>query len=313
MDIRKPLVWFAAGVFATLIGVAVVYFFVLRPAPPPPVNLGDALASIAETDADSSDGLVSSSAGGEASSVGAGESSVTGSTAPPPQDEQTPPSGDSTSTPTSPVPATSEPTATLTPTAASTPTVTSTPAATPAPSGSSLLGGWHISSQGESFVGYRVREELARVGFNTAVGRTTAVDGTLTYDGQAITAVRVVADLSQLVSDDPRRENHLRGSSLETELYPTSTFVLTSPIVVGSGIDEGTSLAVTAIGDLTIHGVTQRVAIPLQGQLSNGLVVVVGSLEIQFADYNIDTPDSGLVLSVEDHGTMELQLVFEHD
>ena len=68
----------------------------------------------------------------------------------------------------------------------------------------------------------------------------------------------------------------------------------------------------TAIGDLTIHGVTRRVAIDLQGQLTNGLVVVVGSLEIQFADYDIDTPSSGLVLSVEDHGIMELQLVFGH-
>jgi hypothetical protein len=39
--------------------------------------------------------------------------------------------------------------------------------------------------------------------------------------------------------------------------------------------------------------------------------VVVGSLEIQFADYNIEGPESGLVLSVEDHGIIELQLVFE--
>jgi hypothetical protein len=40
--------------------------------------------------------------------------------------------------------------------------------------------------------------------------------------------------------------------------------------------------------------------------------VIFGSLEIQFAGYDIETPNSGLVLSVEDHGVMELQLVFEH-
>ena len=74
---------------------------------------------------------------------------------------------------------------------------------------------------------------------------------------------------------------------------------------------EGIPFSVEAVGDLTIHGVTRRVAIDLQGQLTNGLVVIVGSLEIQFADYDIDTPASGLVLSVEDHGIMELQLVFE--
>jgi polyisoprenoid-binding protein YceI len=174
-----------------------------------------------------------------------------------------------------------------------------------------LVGEWVISGQGESFVGYRVREELARVGFKTAVGRTTAVNASMFYDGQAITQVSVVADLSQLKSDDDRRENHLKSQSLQTNLYPTATFVLVAPLSVGE-VSEGASLNATALGDLTIHGFTQRVAIDLHGQLVGGLVVIVGSLEIQFADYDIETPNSGLVLSVEDHGVMELQLVFEH-
>ena len=118
--------------------------------------------------------------------------------------------------------------------------------------------------------------------------------------------------MTQLLSDDIRRENHLRGQSLETTLYPTSMFVLTTPIPVGDGVVEDTPLSVTAIGDLTIHGVTRSVAIPMQGQLASGLLVVVGSLEVQFGDYDIDEPNSGLVLSVEDHGIMEFQLVLEH-
>ena len=192
-------------------------------------------------------------------------------------------------------------------------TATPPPAASTPEAGGVLVGTWHVSDRGESFVGYRVREELARVGFQTAVGRTSAVTGSLTHDGQSITGVSIVADLTQLVSDDVRRENHLKGQSLETTLYPTSMFVLTTPIPVGDSVVEGMPLSVTAIGDLTIHGVTQRVAIPMQGQLTGGLLVVVGSLEIQFGDYDIDEPNSGLVLSVEDHGVMEFQLVFEHD
>jgi hypothetical protein len=39
---------------------------------------------------------------------------------------------------------------------------------------------------------------------------------------------------------------------------------------------------------------------------------VTGSLEINFADYNITPPTSFLVLSVADQGTMELQLFFRH-
>jgi hypothetical protein len=33
---------------------------------------------------------------------------------------------------------------------------------------------------------------------------------------------------------------------------------------------------------------------------------------MQFVDYDIDQPQSMIVLSIEDHGTMELQLHFRH-
>ena len=63
-------------------------------------------------------------------------------------------------------------------------------------------------------------------------------------------------------------------------------------------------------GDLTIHGVTKLVDITLDLQYTNGVIVAVGSLEIQFSDYNISQPHSMRVVSVEDHGTMEVQLYF---
>jgi hypothetical protein len=42
-------------------------------------------------------------------------------------------------------------------------------------------------------------------------------------------------------------------------------------------------------------------------------VTVVGSIDIVFADYAIEQPTSFAVLSIEDHGTMELQLHFRHE
>jgi hypothetical protein len=59
--------------------------------------------------------------------------------------------------------------------------------------------------------------------------------------------------------------------------------------------------------------VTRRVSIPIEGQLANGFVVVVGSLAITFADYNIEQPTSQMVLGIEDRGLLELQLVFQQD
>src|SRR6478736_5463144 len=59
-----------------------------------------------------------------------------------------------------------------------------------------------ISDGTGTFVGYRVKEELATVGAQEAVGRTAAVTGSMTIDGTTITAVDITADLTQLQSDE---------------------------------------------------------------------------------------------------------------
>jgi polyisoprenoid-binding protein YceI len=74
---------------------------------------------------------------------------------------------------------------------------------------------------------------------------------------------------------------------------------------------EGEAMTVAAVGNLTLHGVTREVSIDLEGQFVNGLVAVVGSLDIKFADFGIAQPRSAAVLSIEDHGMLELQLVFQ--
>lgn len=173
-----------------------------------------------------------------------------------------------------------------------------------------LTGTWSVLSDGSSFVGYRVQEELARIGAATAVGRTGDVTGSLEFDGAAITSVSVEADLSTLASDDERRDQQLRRQALETGTFPTATFVLSEPIPLVDIPTEGQTIAVDAIGELTVHGVTQIVTIPLEGAFVEGRVVVIGSTVLQFADYDIDAPESMAVLSVDDKATLELQLVF---
>jgi polyisoprenoid-binding protein YceI len=183
------------------------------------------------------------------------------------------------------------------------------PAVTTTPAGSPLAGGWTLVPSG-SFVGYRVNEQLAGIGAKTAVGRTSAITGSLSFDGRAITAVEVTADLRRLQSDDDRRDRTLSMQALETSRFPSATFVLAAPITVAAAPAEGATVRVTASGDLTLHGVTRRIELPLEGQLSGGRVVVVGSLDVRFADYGIAQPRALAVLSVEDHGLLELQLVF---
>lgn len=161
-----------------------------------------------------------------------------------------------------------------------------------------------------SFVGYRVQEELAGIGGQVAVGRTPDVSGTGTLVGTTLTTMEVTADLTTLVSDDERRDNQLRQQALETDTYPTATFVLTEPVQLPDGAAEGDEISVTAAGDLTLHGVTRSVEVPITAQLTDGVVRVTGSIDIVFADYGMEKPTSMIVLSVDDHGIMEFQLFF---
>jgi polyisoprenoid-binding protein YceI len=171
-------------------------------------------------------------------------------------------------------------------------------------------GAWAVDATKGGYVGYRVQEELAGIGGNTAVGRTSAVTGTLTLAGTQLTAVDLTADLTGLTSDDQRRDGQLRQRGLETDTFPTATFKLTQPIDLGSVPTDGQTVTATTTGDLTLHGVTKSVQIPVQARLSASTIEVVGSIEIVFADYSITPPTSFIALSVADHGTMELDLFF---
>jgi polyisoprenoid-binding protein YceI len=161
-----------------------------------------------------------------------------------------------------------------------------------------------------SFVGYRVNETLAQNRANTAVGRTPLVSGTLVLAGSTISTVEVTADLTGLRSDDDRRDGRLRQQAIETDQFPQATFRLTSPIELGAVPADGATFITNATGDLTLHGVTQSVTMPIEARLTGDVVTVTGSLDITFADYAIERPTSFLVLSIEDHGVMEVQLLF---
>lgn len=161
-----------------------------------------------------------------------------------------------------------------------------------------------------TFVGYRVDETFADNRANTAVGRTPAVSGSLVLSGASITSVEIIADMTRLLSDDDRRDGRLRDQAIETERFPESTFRLSGPIDLGVAPADGETIDATATGELTLHGVTRTVTIPVEARLAGDVATVTGSIEVLFADYDIERPTSFLVLSIEDHGIMEFQLHF---
>lgn len=187
---------------------------------------------------------------------------------------------------------------------------TTTGAAPSTAAATDLDGDWAIDTTA-SFAGYRVKEELASIGFTEAVGRTSDLAGGLTMAGTSLAAVVVEVDMTTLQSDSSRRDGALGSRGLETDTYPTATFVLSEPIDLGSLPAVGEPVTADAVGDLTLHGVTKSVTIPLEAQLvDETTIVVVGSLEVAFADYGIEAPTGFSVLAIEDPGTLELQVAF---
>jgi len=191
----------------------------------------------------------------------------------------------------------------------------STAAAVPA---GGISGNWAVDdSVGEfsfenstgTFVGFRVAEQLSGIGSTTAVGRTPAVTGTMTIDGSSLTAASIEADMTQLTTDNSRRDRPARNA-LGTSQFPTATFTLTAPIDLGDAATTGAKTSVTATGDLTVKGVTKSVQFPLEAQLAGDTIVVVGSLDVAFRDFGITAPRAPIVLSLDDHGPIELQLFF---
>jgi polyisoprenoid-binding protein YceI len=174
----------------------------------------------------------------------------------------------------------------------------------------SFDGQWTVVTGENVFAGYRIQELFGGETIKkTATGRTPAVSGSLTVAGNQVSSVDITADLKQLKSDQSRRDASQQSSGLEINSFPTATFVLTQPITLPSAPSEGMVADVTAVGDLTLHGVTREVSIPLQASVSGGRINVAGGADIVLADFDISAPNSGFV-TVDEMGTFEVQLAF---
>ncbi|HEX3630803.1 MAG TPA: YceI family protein [Candidatus Dormibacteraeota bacterium] len=187
---------------------------------------------------------------------------------------------------------------------------TATPAAV-ASSSSSADGTWSVASGSQA--GYRVRETLAFVGApSDAVGRTSSVHGTVTITGSpsayTVSAASLTVDVNTLTSDRSMRDQRIHTMGLQSNQYPTATFVLATPIAVPAGTANGQVATVSATGALTIHGVTKTVTIPIQARLSGSQVQLAGSITFPFGEFGMTPPSIGGFVSVQDNAIMEFAI-----
>lgn len=167
-------------------------------------------------------------------------------------------------------------------------------------------GPWRATS--ESTLGYRVKEVLG--GIDTeGVGRTNAVTGSLVIDGTTVTSAEFTVDVASITSDSSRRDGQFNGRIMDTATYPTATFVLTTPIELGTVPAEGQQITVEATGELTLRGTTNTVTFPLTAEYANDRIGVFGNIPVVFSEYLIPNPSNSFAVTGDD-GLLEFVLVF---
>ena len=167
-----------------------------------------------------------------------------------------------------------------------------------------------------SAAGYRVKElfvgGLAKV---EAVGRTEGITGsvTLARNGEALVAqnIAVTVDMTKLVSGETRRDGRMKTTGLETDKFPHATFSASAAASLPADATSGKAVKATLSGKLTLHGVSRDVQIPIDAQLKDGALEVVGRLGINLKDYGIEPPEIPDFVKADDDGAFEFKLVLK--
>jgi polyisoprenoid-binding protein YceI len=180
-----------------------------------------------------------------------------------------------------------------------------------APPAGDLAGTWTVADG--SVAGYRVREKLAQLPApSDAVGRTGAITGQVTIADQngaySARTANFTADVSQLKSDQDKRDNKIRSIGLESARYPQATFAAAGPIAIPADAVAGRAVRVQADGDLMLHGVTKRVTIPLDVQRDGTQLKLVGSYQFGWSDFGMTAPSLPPFVSVTGSPTLEFEL-----
>ena len=164
--------------------------------------------------------------------------------------------------------------------------------------GGSIDGTWHAVAAPPTAVGYRVREKLVGVPApHDAVGRTSAVRGTVEIRKGRVRALTLDVDMSTLRSDRSERDQALRDEGPQFGRFRHGRFVLRKP---------GSS---PAVGDLTLHGVARRVRVPFALAARGDVLEAVGSFRIRFEDYGFSAPRRTIV-TIDPSGTIEFRIRF---
>lgn len=143
---------------------------------------------------------------------------------------------------------------------------------------------------------YKVRENLIlrTLPSNDAIGTTHSVQGSFrirTGASPLVAAMNITVDLSTLQTDEPMRDRYVRRNSLQTDTYPTATFISTCAQGMPANYSEGQVVQFQLVGNLTMHGKTNKEVFNVQGKVAGNTVTGTASSTISMTDFGIQPPN----------------------
>jgi polyisoprenoid-binding protein YceI len=172
-----------------------------------------------------------------------------------------------------------------------------------------LDGEWAIAEG--SIVGYRVPEQIGLSKLE-GVGRTNAITGTFVVAAGVLNEAAFEVDMATFTSDRSQRDDQFRGRIMETSTFPTSSFVLVSPVSIPDSTDVAAMDPFVVRGNLTLRDVTKEVAVQMFAAIDQGRLRLTGSTEIVFSEWGIPNPSlPAAFIFTEDRGTLEFDLLFQ--
>jgi polyisoprenoid-binding protein YceI len=124
---------------------------------------------------------------------------------------------------------------------------------------------------------------------------------------------QIVVDVRTLTSDVGMRDNFIQGTPLDTRNYPNVTFVPTAAPGLPLIVPESGAATFQLTGDLTIRDVTKPVTWEASCELTNGQSegLCTANTTFTFADFSLEQPRVGRVLSIEDNIRLEVDLYLQ--
>jgi polyisoprenoid-binding protein YceI len=160
---------------------------------------------------------------------------------------------------------------------------------------------------------YFADEKLASLPLPSTAKGTTTVSGTfhLSADGTALDTSQpstFSVDLAGLKSDKSMRDRRVQ-STLETGTYTTAMFTAESATGFDPSVAAGQEQTLALRGTLDLHGVKKQITWDVKARKQGSVITALATVTFPFEDFSLSPPNIGGFVSVQDHITLQVQIV----